>query len=257
MTEQKRASLKHTLAAIVGAVAVVGPQLLNLLGEWKSPKAAMVTSAIGFVVALCLNGKAVALLNVFLPDGSGTSAKPLISPDNKLVGCEIVGWDGKGGDERSTDKGGAKLAALYLLALAAIMAWAAINVVDMARANADQFGGCTADRSVCAGPAVAVTLGQLNLSTGKFGGGVSPGIGYGLVLNPDRWYATGLAFYAAFSVGGGKPNSLDPSLMLSFANYVRLGFAVPFSEREGDGLGHEFVLRFGLGSDFGRSESTR
>lgn len=124
--------------------------------------------------------------------------------------------------------------------------------LSSAPAQAQTYGGCFDDGRICAGPAVALTVGQLNLSTGKFGGGVSPGIGYGLVLHPDRWYATGLAFYAAFSVGGGKPNSLDPSLMLSFANYLRIGFAVPISEREGGGLNREFVLRFGIGADVGK-----
>ena len=64
-----KAKLKHTLVAVVSALAVLGPQLLNLIGTWQSPKAAMVASAIGFVVALCLNGKAVALINLVLPDG--------------------------------------------------------------------------------------------------------------------------------------------------------------------------------------------
>jgi len=67
----KRTTLKSTLLAIVGALAVIGPQLLNLLADMKSPKAALIASAIGFIVALAVNGKAVALINVFLPDKQG------------------------------------------------------------------------------------------------------------------------------------------------------------------------------------------
>jgi len=67
----KRTTIKSTLLAIIGALAVVGPQLLNLLADMKSPKAALIASAVGFVVALAVNGKAVALINLFLPDQTG------------------------------------------------------------------------------------------------------------------------------------------------------------------------------------------
>lgn len=66
--------LRHTLAAIIGVLAVVGPQLMNLLGEWKSPKAALVTSTVGFLVALAINGKAVALINLVLPEAPQQAA---------------------------------------------------------------------------------------------------------------------------------------------------------------------------------------
>jgi len=71
----QRTQLKHTLVAIIGAVAVVGPQLLNLLGDMQSPKAALVASTVGFIVALAVNGKAVALINLFLPDKQEPPAK--------------------------------------------------------------------------------------------------------------------------------------------------------------------------------------
>jgi hypothetical protein len=67
----KRTTIKSTLLAIVGALAVVGPQLLNLLADMKSPRAALIASAVGFVVALAVNGKAVALINLFIPDTPG------------------------------------------------------------------------------------------------------------------------------------------------------------------------------------------
>lgn len=62
-----KARIRSTLLAIVGALAVVGPQLLNLIGTWKSPKAALAASIVGFIVALVLNGKAVALINLLFP----------------------------------------------------------------------------------------------------------------------------------------------------------------------------------------------
>jgi hypothetical protein len=76
-----KTSIKHTLAAIIGAIAVVGPQLLNLLGDMHSPKAALVASSLGFVVAMCLNGKAVALLNLFIPEPKdGAAPQPTTEP---------------------------------------------------------------------------------------------------------------------------------------------------------------------------------
>jgi hypothetical protein len=74
-----RTTLKSTLLAILGALAVVGPQLLNLLADMKSPKAALIASMVGFVVALAVNGKGVALVNAFLPD------KPVVQPGTDAV----------------------------------------------------------------------------------------------------------------------------------------------------------------------------
>jgi hypothetical protein len=78
--------LRSTLAAIVAALAIVGPQLLNLLADWKSPKAAIVISALGFVVALATSGKAVALINLFLPaptDDAAAKAQEIVNNATK------------------------------------------------------------------------------------------------------------------------------------------------------------------------------
>ena len=117
---------------------------------------------------------------------------------------------------------------------------------------AQEFGGCTATRSICAGPAVAITVGQFNLATSKFSGGLNPGVGYGLTYATDKWYATGLAGYLSFAVGGNEPNQAFPSLLLSFANYVRVGAGVSIRETDGPVL-TQWRLLFGLGTDFGGS----
>lgn len=127
----------------------------------------------------------------------------------------------------------------------------ALLVASPAFAEGGQFGGCFAGEQLCAAPAVAVTVGEYNLTTGRFAGGVSPGIGYGLTYRPDRWYATGLAAYLAFSVGGSEPNSAAPALLLSFANYVRLGVGMLIREQAAP----EWRLLFGIGVDFGGSPS--
>jgi hypothetical protein len=82
----KKASLRHTIAAIIGAVSVVGPQLLNVLGTWQSPKAALIASSVGFLVALCVSGKAVALLNIFIPEsGTVQGATPASEAETPLL----------------------------------------------------------------------------------------------------------------------------------------------------------------------------
>lgn len=121
-------------------------------------------------------------------------------------------------------------------------------------ARAEQFGGCFAGGKLCAGPSATITVGEFNLATQKFSGGVSPGIGYGMTYAPERWYATGLAGYLAFSVGGAQPNSARPALLLSFANYLRLGVGLAVTERDVGTL-KQWSLLFGIGSDFGGSPS--
>jgi hypothetical protein len=128
----------------------------------------------------------------------------------------------------------------------------ALTLFAAAPAAAQQFGGCFAGGTVCAGPSATVTVGEFNLSTSKFSGGVSPGLGYGLTYMPDAWYATGLAGYLAFGVGGEQPNHAKPSLMLSFANYLRLGVGVAITE-QAVGTLKQVSLLFGIGSDFGGS----
>jgi hypothetical protein len=119
-------------------------------------------------------------------------------------------------------------------------------------ARAQQFGGCVDGGLVCFGPSATVTVGQFNLATQKFSGGVVPGIGYGATYAQTQWYATGLAAYLSFSVGQGQPNQAIPSLMLSFANYVRVGAGVSITETDGP-VQTQWRLLFGLGTDIGGS----
>jgi hypothetical protein len=117
-----------------------------------------------------------------------------------------------------------------------------------------QFGGCilTVSPTECrleAGPSVAVTVGKYE--SGKFSAGVLPGVGYGLTLYPQRWYSLGLAGYGQLSVGGAAPSSGTLSVLMSFAEYVRLGVGRTFLE----GGGGSTALLFGLGLDFGGSSS--
>jgi hypothetical protein len=136
-----------------------------------------------------------------------------------------------------------------LLLFAALLSVTFLLLAKTAKADS-QFGGCFAGGTICAGPSATITVGEFNLSTGKFSGGVSPGLGYGLTYAPDQWYATGLAGYLAFSVGGSEPNHARPSLMFSFANYLRIGAGLAITEQPVGTL-KNWSLLFGIGADFG------
>lgn len=118
--------------------------------------------------------------------------------------------------------------------------------------DSPQFGGCFAAGEFCAGPSAAITVAQFNLATSKFSGGVSPGLGYGITYKPYLWYATGVSAYLSLSIGGGQPSEAIPSLMVSFANYLRIGAGVSITETDGP-TRSQWRLMFGIGSDFGGS----
>jgi hypothetical protein len=148
----------------------------------------------------------------------------------------------------SNRKGDLKMRYVFVLFIAFF------SIQSDARADtSSQFGGCLAGGDICLGPSASVTVGQFNLSTSKFSGGVIPGIGYGATYKPNEWYATGAALYLSFQVGQGQPNQAVPSLMFSFANYVRLGVGVSIVEQESGPTKNSWSLLFGLGSDFGGS----
>src|SRR5512145_3082347 len=117
--------------------------------------------------------------------------------------------------------------------------------------DSPQFGGCLAGSDVCLGPSASITVGEFNLSTSKFAGGVVPGIGYGATYQPNEWYATGAALYLSFIVGKGQPNQAVPTLMFSFANYVRLGVGVSIAEQDSGPAKSQWKILFGIGSDIG------
>lgn len=154
---------------------------------------------------------------------------------------------------KSRESGMARIPAVGILLFVFACLFCFLVYASSARADdSPQFGGCFAAGDFCAGPAVALTVGQYNLTTSKFSGGVVPGVGYGITYKPYLWYATGVAAYLSFSVGGGQPNEAIPSVLFSFANYVRFGAGMSVSETDGAAR-TQWRLLFGLGADFGGS----
>jgi len=218
-----RTKARSTIAGIIGLLAVIGPKVLEMLGTPTNHWGALGVQIFGAIVLACTTGQAIAFLNKFLPDGTA----PASSSGSQIRPMPPAGP-----------------VAVLVLVLGSLL------FASSARAD-QQFGGCFAGGQLCAGPSVAITVGQFNLATSKFSGGVSPGVGYGVTYRQDQWYATGLAAYLAFTVGGSDPNQAIPSLMLSFANYVRVGAGVSITEQSSGPALTQWRLLFGFGSDFG------
>lgn len=263
---KSKTTLRHTIIAMIGAVAILGPQVLNLLGEWQSPKAAAVSSLVGLIVALAVNGKGVAIVNLFLPGEepqnggflriySGAppaTADTPFSENTLLAKIPMEGTAFKPSTGRKPDGGFLSDCALIRLGVLGLVVGVAFIVFAIwakcSHAAESQFGGCFAGGAVCAGPSATITVGEYNVTRAKFSGGVSPGLGYGVTYAPDRWYATGASLNLAFSVG--ESSYAKPGLVLSFANYVRLGVAAYLYEGR-----REFAIVGGLGADFGGTPS--
>ncbi len=128
-----------------------------------------------------------------------------------------------------------------------------------------KFGGCNDSRSICAGPSASASFVILDLSDGTSKGGFVPGAGYGVTFFANQWYNTGLSVYVSYvTSGNSQPAVLTPTLVLSFAEYVRIGFGFertsampasggsPATPSKTDAI---MVLGFGL--DFGSTPGSQ
>lgn len=87
MLNLNRAKLKSTLAAIIGLLAVLGPKLLEIFGTPTNHWAALGVQAFGAIVLACTTGRAVLLLNKFLPDATrATDTQSGYARTSALVG---------------------------------------------------------------------------------------------------------------------------------------------------------------------------
>jgi hypothetical protein len=65
-----RATLKSTLAAVIGMLAVVGPMILAKLGTPTNFWGALAVQAAGGFILACTTGRAILWLNKLLPDAT-------------------------------------------------------------------------------------------------------------------------------------------------------------------------------------------
>jgi hypothetical protein len=116
-----------------------------------------------------------------------------------------------------------------------------------------QLGGCVASGSVCFGTAADVVLTKIGLSSGNKGisGGFSTGVGYGVTVAPDKFYATGLDLFMNVNLSGsaGLASRVSPALMLHAMNYLFFGVVMditaPTDVSTSYGTGWSLLLGFG------------
>ena len=118
-----------------------------------------------------------------------------------------------------------------------------------------RWGGCTRDGFLCAGPSVAASLAVINLGpdkTSRIRGGFVPGAGYGVTAWASEWYNVGAAFHLSLVMGGDAPAVITPAVVVSFAEYMRVGVGLEYTDGgEGRSSRLDPLILFGLGLDFG------
>ena len=107
--------------------------------------------------------------------------------------------------------------------------------------GAPLFGGCTTSRnlgSVCVGADISIALLTINLAESNLSFGTRGGPGVLVRAWSDKWYSAGVGGYLVTNVGGSAPNEIDPSIVLNFAQYVRVGMGWILREQ---GSGQPFL----------------
>lgn len=253
----------NTILLVLAGLGVFAPDVASVAAWLASMNIAWlgtVVKGLGLLAAFCSAAPLVvprlrsflALLGLATPPGAVAPWNPtrdagpvppvaLVPNRETISGPDTLPPAGTRSGAGYPGKGGALL--IFLVA-------SLLSTTALAQAPSPQFGGCFAQGAVCLGPSASITLGELNLATSKFSGGIIPGVGYGVTYAQGEWYATGAAFYFSFKAGQDGPNQAIPSLVLSFANYVRVGTGCAITETSGP-VQTQWLLLFGLGSDFG------
>jgi hypothetical protein len=119
--------------------------------------------------------------------------------------------------------------------------------------DAQRFGGCFRGGSICLGPSVSLSLVAYDLGREQFVAGFDPGVGYGVTVWRNRWHSLGLAANAALSVREGEVDAATLSAVVSFAEYLRMGYGYEIvGARDGVGSSRSQYLLLGVGADFGK-----
>lgn len=83
MTDQRKATLRSTLSAIIAALVMFGPDILEAFSVTDaSPKwVKLAAKATGLIIGLATSGKAVAILNKFLPATQAQTIQVIQQPE--------------------------------------------------------------------------------------------------------------------------------------------------------------------------------
>jgi hypothetical protein len=142
-----------------------------------------------------------------------------------------------------------------------VVAGLALAVPQQARADdapTRRFGDCVDGGFFCFGPSATISLVDYDLKAHRTKLGFIPGIGYGVVLFADKPYALGASIYVAVSGDSASPTVITPSVILSFAEYVRFG--VGFTHVDATDTAPSSVagqIFFGFGVDFGTTPTSK
>ena len=227
--------------AVIGTAAGVAGPVVAYFSTSLSPNSKWSILA-GFAVALLAAWKTAFGATGAIP-AKAIDLTPVTKPNNPRI-------TGKG----SVDLVAGGLICLMAAAFLLAMCWSG-RAQAQTPTPGPQFGGCFASGTICLGPSAAITVGQFNLSTSKFTGGFIPGAGYGATFMADTWHTVGADLYLSFVVSQGAPNNAIPTLMLSFANYLRVGLGYSITEQSAGAALKQPLLMFGVGSNFGGSTS--
>lgn len=129
-------------------------------------------------------------------------------------------------------------------------------------ASAGGFWKLSGGQFACTRVSGSVFLGQYNFSTGKFEGGVTPAAGYGFSLtssDPQKpWLEGAFDLYLGAQFGQTSstdgttiPNNVSVIGVLSFADYLRIGFGPNWIEQATGPAKAYYLIYFGLGASFG------
>lgn len=148
---------------------------------------------------------------------------------------------------RPPNNGFARVSLLVVLALGSLLVATAAHAQESAPAPAPapvaapadpapapsappKIGGCFANRKVCVGPTVALTLTAVNLTSKHVEAGFAPGVGVGFTYLPGTWSSIGLGAYFSLVPGSqGIPDNASGALIASFLNgWGRVGVSKGF-----------------------------
>ena len=260
-----------TILAILGAAAELVPDLTGLAAYLTSLHvgwlthvahalgiAALLLASLPQIIArlrpvLALAGLATppGALAPWVPGKPGDPQLPKSPPtesseaETPIQGVRIVG-------PRKPDAG--SMETRFIIAISII--GAVLCLAMMARAEtptSPQLGGCLANNAVCFGTAADVVLTKVGLSSSNKGisGGFSTGVGYGVTVAPDKFYATGLDLFLNVNLSGSSAlaSRVSPALMVHAMNYLFLGVTLdvtaPTDTSSSYGTGWSLLLGFG------------
>ena len=102
---------------------------------------------------------------------------------------------------------------------------------------------------ICFSPAANITVGLYNVNTGKFSKDFQAGVGYQVTFASSQWYRSGVGLFLNADLSD-TPNRVTPSIMISIAEWARLGVGMMFISQDSGGPTHQFLLMLAGGATY-------